>query len=482
MKTAYGEVYWDAGRFVARHVVARPKVRRVIVMPWTSLPKAVEGDATAERAHRDKYEPLAKVRSRELGEYARKLRGRNFPVETITLVLTGLAEHRPDTKAHASAQQNANAVADTGRIVHPPPSKLRADITLREFGELLTSGKLYAMFTFPSRLTMGIRTRHGTALVLRKHVYPTFGNLPLAAFAPSAVDMVDEWFRALRTKVPRDTSANRIRDSFLALLSYAYMPARVLPAPVYPVEARRFLERGKPRKYELVRPMDDELLMALTEVPLVWRMYWGTLAREGARGGEWGSLKWTQIDFLHGVVSLNPNETKTDRDSDSWDLDPAVLAALEIYRDHYAPDSPYVFALDAYDRGARGPRSPAKHCGETTNIQMRFREHLRAALTKEDKRTQDSRARLFEPDANMRKTTRHHLRALFVMSSYCAGRSTEWICCRTGHASESTVAKYKARVKSWKAFGTLTPLTLAIPELRKRARSRTRRRLRAVPA
>jgi integrase len=464
MKTQYGEVDWKGGRFVARHVIARPKVRRAIPMPWTRLPAVAE-----EQGHRAKFLPLAQQRSRELGKLARKLRDKRFPPDAVANALIALAEHAPETAAHAKAVKVATQTVAATRVVHAAPSKLRADITVREFGEMLTDGRLYTMFDFPSRYVMGERSRKNTASALRLHVYPEFGDLPLLALAPSAVDAVNEWYRVIKTKAPSATYASRIRDHFLALLSYAYYPCKIVPAPLYPAEARRFTERGKPRKYELVRPRDEAAMMACESIPLIWRLYWGSLAREGARGTEWGSMRWTQLDFVHGIVSLDPNITKTDRDSDSWDLDPGVARALELYRDHFAPQgSPYVFGLDESNTPApeRGRRSDAKQVAETRHIEQRYRDHLMLALSK-DKRTRESRARLFKPDAGMRQTTRHHLRALFVMSSYCAGRSTEWICCRTGHKQEGTVARYKQRIASWKAFGTLAPLDQAIPELRR---------------
>lgn len=77
----------------------------------------------------------------------------------------------------------------------------------------------------------------------------------------------------------------------------------------------------------LPEPIDAHLLTR-EAVPVVRRLLYGFLAREGLRLSEALSLRWLHLDI--GRSTLNLDENKTD-DPRVWALDPSVARALELW-------------------------------------------------------------------------------------------------------------------------------------------------------
>ena len=64
--------------------------------------------------------------------------------------------------------------------------------------------------------------------------------------------------------------------------------------------------------------------MGCNEVPLVERLFYGVLAREGLRASEALSLTWEDVDLENGMLHLDENKTD---DARSWALDLGVAEA-----------------------------------------------------------------------------------------------------------------------------------------------------------
>ena len=90
--------------------------------------------------------------------------------------------------------------------------------------------------------------------------------------------------------------------------------------------------------------------MACKEVPLVLRLFYGVLAREGMRESEAINLLWNRLDLEHGSLTLDENKSD---DARAWALDawrgPRVEALEE---------TP---ASEARDDRARLPRCERRH-------------------------------------------------------------------------------------------------------------------------
>ncbi|MGA3124969.1 MAG: tyrosine-type recombinase/integrase, partial [Polyangiaceae bacterium] len=78
-----------------------------------------------------------------------------------------------------------------------------------------------------------------------------------------------------------------------------------------------------------------ELDGACRAVPLVRRLFFGVLEREGMRREEAADLRWSDVDLARGVVRLDENKTDDPR---AWALDAGVAAALGIWRSRFQAD------------------------------------------------------------------------------------------------------------------------------------------------
>ncbi len=82
----------------------------------------------------------------------------------------------------------------------------------------------------------------------------------------------------------------------LKLIEHSPMPAGFLPS------SRNNLAHG------YLYPSEDAMLMGCPDVPLLRRMLYGFLAREGCRLGESLSLRWRDLDLERSVIALDEKQ------------------------------------------------------------------------------------------------------------------------------------------------------------------------------
>jgi integrase len=254
----------------------------------------------------------------------------------------------------------------------------------------------------------------------------TIGRVPVTAFTLADAELA---MRAL----PRDLSSATRRQ-------YAQIIARLLALAVYPLKLRPSspLPRGflpkvtRSKATAWLYPAEDARLLACVDVPLVRRVLYGFLAREGCRCGEALALTWADLDLDRGVIRLDENKTDDPR---AWALGDGVAGALG----RLAGATDLVFAV---------PNDG--HLAEA------FRADL--ALAGID------RAELFERTKSRQPIRLHDLRATFVTLALAAGRSETWVSDRTGHRSSVMIANYRraARTASELGLGELDPLEQAV--------------------
>ncbi len=186
--------------------------------------------------------------------------------------------------------------------------------------------------------------------------------------------------------------------------------------------------------------------MACAEVPLLRRLAYGVLDREGLRTDELARLTWADVDLVHNRLDLDENKTDRPR---SWDMRPDVLMALTIWRERFRKKAASDARVFLDDEGAG------------LNV-----DHLAAQLRDDLARAQVDRAKLFQGSRNRLRMRAHDLRATFVTVSLASGRTWEWCQQRTGHG-DAMKQKYRRTSATWTAQrqGDLAPLHLAIPEL-----------------
>lgn len=318
-------------------------------------------------------------------------------------------------------------------------------ITFEQFGRLWTSGELAKRYPDHVKLK---RTANADEGRLRMYVYPIIGNHPMSDFAgPAGLALAEEVLEALPPVGPTFSRASRrqVMQAVNRLFVLAVYPAKLLPANPLPKGFLPKADASKAKSY--VYPDEDAKLLACREIPLVKRLFYGLLAREGFRVSELLSLDWADLDLDRGAVHLDQNKTDEPR---TWALDPGDVEALRRWKKHFA--------------GSRAPSKPilVDRFGGTVNrfgAAEDLREYLRKAGV--------TRPQFFEASDTRIPLRAHDLRATFVTVNLAAGKTEAWITDRTGHKSSQMIYRYKrqARTHTELNLGILKPLHEAIPEL-----------------
>jgi integrase len=231
------------------------------------------------------------------------------------------------------------------------------------------------------------------------------------------------------------------------LLHLAVYPGKWTKASPIP---RGWLPKpGEDKAKECLYPDEDRALLACAGedgVPLLRRLAYGFLMREGMRTDELARLTWGDVDLRHNRLDLDENKTDRPR---SWDMRPDVLEAIAIWRRCFhrkATTTARIFV---------GPD------GVGLNV-----DHLAAQLRDDLARAGVDRPKLFKGSKNRMRMRAHDLRATFITVSLANGRTWEWCQQRTGHG-DAMKQKYRRTAATWLAQkqGDLAPLHVAIPEL-----------------
>ncbi len=292
------------------------------------------------------------------------------------------------------------------------------------------------------------------------------GDVPLDRFT---LEHAERAMRQLPEAAKRPATRRHYGQGIYRLLALAVYPCRIIATNPLP---RGFLpKQGKPPAFACLYPAEDAQLLACREVPLVRRMLYGVLAREGLRLGEAVALRWCDLDLERGVLTLDANKTHDPR---AWALGDDVVLALRAWRKRTCGKADELAGEQVFSE-----RSVPV---EIDGLAELFREtDLHAAGV--------TRHELFARTAQRRPVRVHDLRATFITLALSVGRSETWVADRTGHRSSQMINRYRraARGASELGLGWLTPLDRAMPELADdvapnlpvplgRPRSRTRRR------
>jgi integrase len=312
--------------------------------------------------------------------------------------------------------------------------------TFQEFAEQWTSGELRRRFPDHVREK---RSVSDDIFRLRAHVYPLVGSVPLRQFTTQHAEAA---MAALPTTLS-PASRRQVAQLLARVLKLAVYPARVLERSPLPVG---FLPKvGPARALAWLRPDEDARLLRAEpdKVPLLYRLLYGFLAREGLRKSEALALTWSALDLEHGVLTLDQNKTDDPR---AWALDPGVVRALRRWKglcgEDAKPDTP-VFSWKGQGVGPQ-------------HLAITFRAHLESL--------EGIRRELFQSTALRRPIRIHDQRATFVTLSLALGKTETWVADRTGHKSSVMINRYRraARTAAELNLGPLLPLDQAIPELR----------------
>lgn len=284
---------------------------------------------------------------------------------------------------------------------------------------------------------------------LNLYILPHLRDIPLSAIT---LDLCDAVMSRLPTQYKRGRPMSRATRRHVAqvlrrMLTLAAYPCRYIPMSPIP---KGWLPRiGKPPRFPFLYPDEDAKLLACKAVPLVNRVLYGLLAREGTRGpSEALAIPIHRIDFVHGTYGLGSNKTD---DARGWVLSADVARALKVWLDHFHPD-PKPASLLFLDPSTGEPPEDHGH------LAKKFREHLLVAGV--------DRAELFEKSDIRRPIRAHDLRATFITLALARGKSEQWVMDRSGHTTSTMLQRYRraARTVAEAKMTTLVPLHMAIPE------------------
>lgn len=351
---------------------------------------------------------------------ARVLTAANVDADRAGRMLTDAATASP---AELRAIQ-ALVTELAGGVTEATPEALES-ATFRDVAERWVSGELARLYPDHVRAKRSA-DRDGDRL---DALYPTIGNVPIAAFALADAE------RAMASLPSGRASATRRHYAQLIakVLKIAVYPLRLIEAS--PIPAGWLPKIRRTKSLTFVHPAEDAALLACAAVPLPRRVLWGLLTREGLRLSEALTLRWR--DVAKGAITLS--RTKTD-EGRAWASSPGTAEALAAFRPEGVDDSELVFAL-----GAVRP------------------EELRADLGAAGV----TRPELFEKSPHRQPIRVHDLRGTFVTLSLANGKTETWVADRTGHRSSIMINRYRraARTAAELGLGPLAPLNEAIPEL-----------------
>lgn len=170
------------------------------------------------------------------------------------------------------------ALVRTAKANPPVPGPL--GITFRQFAEQWTSGQLNDRY--PDHVGMK-RTSDDDRQRLRAYVYAVMGDVPLVQLVGApGLERADE----VMSKLPKLSSQTRrhVAQTMHRVFAMATYPARLIPASPLP---KGWLPRVKSVQAQgYLYPDEDAKLLACGDVPLVYRLLYGFLAREGCRPSE----------------------------------------------------------------------------------------------------------------------------------------------------------------------------------------------------
>lgn len=283
-QTPTGNATCHRGKWYARISLGGGK-RPAIPMPWC----AIENDVGAN------------VRARVLADYSSRLRKagtRDADVEKIIREGAALNEGHPDLDELRGIVDEVCERAERSPVIRP-------SITFKAFAEKWTSGELHEQHPDHVRKK---DSADDDAARLERYVYPVVGNVAIASFtaehAEDVMRQIDEIARKQaaqrraksrsaaeargRAYVPpartdvalRPRTRRHVAQVIHRVLSLAVYPAKLIASNPLP---RGFLPSVGTRKaFSYVRPIEDAALLRCTTIPLVYRVLYGVLAREGS--------------------------------------------------------------------------------------------------------------------------------------------------------------------------------------------------------
>lgn len=399
-KPTRGELRWTNEGWVAR-ITLQGKTRRSYPLPGCET------------------ETSARVRMQALADAAQQFRKAGVLQNQEPLSVL-------DTIASSADDAHVRELQAKARVIAGLPEKVPE--TMREFGELWTSGVLHK--EFPDK----VRSKKDGVLDARRlrSLWSIdvggmrLGDIDVERFTVKHGEIAMRHLPAsAKTKATRRAYAQVLRT----LLGHA---ARVGLIPANPLPPGFLPRIGEQPRFPFLHPAEDARLMRCSDVPLERRVLYGFLARQG-----WQFRKAAEMTFRELDLS-GPSGGTFERDGLRWPLAPGVADGLRAWKAHRGPGEKRVF-VDEHGRPL------------TESLATELRADLRKSGAH---RSELSRIRVQD------------LRATFIALALANGWTDEQVVQHVGVNRLSLDSfREQARSAAELGLGPLASLVDAIPEL-----------------
>ena len=322
----------------------------------------------------------------------------------------------------------------------PPAAPTAAPVTLREYAEAWLVHR-----------DLEDRTRDLYARLLRNHVFPTFGSVPVPDVTPAAVRT---WHAALSERTGPTARAHAY--ALLRTVMHTAVADDVIPA-----NPCRVRGAGQTKRVKRIVPATLAELEALTtEMPERYQLLVLFAAWCGLRFGELAELRRSDLDVTNGVVHIRRSVVRTDagrkvKDPKSEAGKRAVALPphlLPLVKDHLRQHA---------EMGRDGLLFPAVNGGQLAPSTL-YRSFYPA------------RERAGRPDLRF-----HDLRHTGAVLAASTGATLAELMARLGHSTPGAALRYQhaaqdrdrviAAALSQLATGNVTPIDASNPKTRGKA-------------
>jgi len=323
--------------------------------------------------------------------------------------------------------------------------------TVRQFGELWTSGQLVTQFGEVRGLKIK-RSAAADRTRLRAHVYPHIGHVAVADVSEHDVTRVmSRAASAAEKKLGRpwrQATKFQLYQVMRRLFDLAVKPGRLRSDNPVTVDLRP--RKGSSKIYGFLYPGELLALLACESIPLARRVYYALAIYTGLRKGSLAALAWDAVDFEHGTITSLVNKNGVPQIFAQSDSDLPGLASMMVL-------------LKRWHERRGCPAATDPIIAELECRKDREAETLRADL----KRAGVARAALFMNSEHIEPLRFHDLRATFVTWSRRAGKGQGWIADRTGHLTDEMMRRYDraARMLADLKYQPFPDIRAALPEL-----------------
>jgi len=399
---------------------------------------------------------MAKRETREDGAGTLELRGGHWWVR-ISLPdgtrprrrLCG-AECKCHTMTEARRLETAAAIAEkerarvAGELAAQRKADAEARLTVRQFGERWTSGKLYETHGEVRGLGPKASARHDRVR-LEAHVYPLIGPRPIADITEAEIEraLAEAASRAAEKlgRPWRQATKFQVYQVMRRLFDLAIKPGRLRTDN--PVSRDLRPRKDKPKLFGFLYPAELLALLGCRAVPLARRVHYALAVYTGLRKGSLRSLRWGDVDFVNRTLTVL--ETKTGLPL-MFEIGADLVEVLRAYRERLGnPDAATAIVGDL-------------ECPPNREA-VTLRADLQAAGVK--------REILFSDAENVEPLRFHDMRGTFVTWARRQGRGEGWITDRTGHLTPEMVERYSraARTLADLRYDPFPDITGSVPEL-----------------